>query len=160
MLSGTPRIVEGVMAPGFEIPIPVGRDCAEYGFWRKFPQQQQRSEQFHHLASGSLSHGVTTAQAEAVLTTPIAGLHDLFPKMIAADERVHLTTLRSFTTERAGTAPLLLLGAAGFVSADCLRVNVATNFIFLSRATYRGGAKLLCARRWERRVHKLFGYNR
>jgi putative ABC transport system permease protein len=131
-LSGTPRIVEGVMAPGFEIPIPVGRD-AQIWFLAQIPSSSENPYNFT-FCIGRLSHGVTTAQAEAVLTTPIAGLHDLFPKMIAADERVHLTTLQTFTTKRAGTAPLLLLGAAGFVLLIAC-ANVAN--LFLSRATSR-----------------------
>ncbi|HEY4837023.1 MAG TPA: ABC transporter permease, partial [Candidatus Acidoferrales bacterium] len=131
-LSGTPRIVEGVMAPGFEIPIPVGRD-AQIWFLAQVPSTSQDPSNFT-FCIGRLSHGVTTAQADAVLTIPIAGLHDLFPKMIAADERVHLTTLRTFMTKRAGTAPLLLLGAAGFVLLIAC-ANVAN--LFLSRATSR-----------------------
>lgn len=131
-LSGTPRIVEGVMPAGFEIPIPVGRD-AQVWFLTQVPSSSQDPSNFT-FCIGRLSHGVTTAQAEAALTTPIAGLHDLFPKMIAADERVHLTTLRTFTTKRAGTAPLLLLGAAGFVLLIAC-ANVAN--LFLSWATSR-----------------------
>jgi putative ABC transport system permease protein len=131
-LSGTPRIVEGVMPPGFEIPIPVGRD-AQIWFLAQVASSSNDPSNFT-FCIGRLSHGVTTAQAEAVLTTPIAGLHDLFPKMIAADERVHLTTLRTFTTNRAGTAPLLLLGAAGFVLLIAC-ANVAN--LSLSRAASR-----------------------
>jgi len=131
-LGGRPRIVEGVMARGFEIPIPVERE-AQIWVLAQVPSTSQDPSNFT-FCIGRLSHGVTTAQAESVLTTPIAGLHDLFPKMISADERVHLTTLRAFTTKRAGTAPLLLLGAAGFVLLIAC-ANVAN--LFLSRATSR-----------------------
>jgi putative ABC transport system permease protein len=131
-LGGIPRVVEGVMAPGFEIPLPAGRDAQIWSL-TQVPTSSQDPNNFTWCI-GRLSRGVTTAQAEAALTTPIAGLHDLFPKMIAADERVHLTTLQTYLVHRAGTAPLLLLGAAGFVLLIAC-ANVAN--LFLSRATSR-----------------------
>ncbi len=73
---------------------------------------------------------MTTAQAEATLTTPIAGLHDLFPKMIAADERVHLTMLRTFlhTSRGNGSAAIAWRGRICF--AD--RVRERREFISLA----------------------------
>jgi predicted permease len=131
-LGGTPRIVEGVMAPGFEIPLPGPRDAQIWSL-TQIPTASQDPSNFINCI-GRLSRGVTTTQAEIALTTPIAGLHDLFPKMIGTNERAHLTTLRANIVHHAGTATLLLLGAAGFVLLIAC-ANVAN--LFLSRATSR-----------------------
>jgi putative ABC transport system permease protein len=131
-LGGSPRVVEGVMAPGFQIPLA---GSAETQIWSliQVPSTSQNPSNFIRCI-GRLKRGVTIAQAEAALTTPIAGLHDLYPKMIGQDEQAHLTTLHDNIVARAGKAPLLLLGAAGFVLLIAC-ANVAN--LFLARASSR-----------------------
>jgi predicted permease len=131
-LGGIPRVVEGVMKPGFEIPLPNSGDAQIWSL-AQIPSTSSDPSNFIRCI-GRLKQGVTPEQADATLTAPIAGLHDLFPKMIAANERVHLTTLHSYMVGVAGTRPLLLLGAAGFVLLIAC-ANVAN--LFLSRATSR-----------------------
>jgi len=58
---------------------------------------------------------VTPGQAAAALTPPLSDLRQEFPKMFSPNERAQLEPLRSFVADRAGPAPLLLLGAVGLV---------------------------------------------
>jgi len=130
--GGGSRIVEGVMAPGFQIPLPHGEDVQVW-LLTQTPSSSQNPNNYMRCI-GRLSPTVSVAQAEADLSTPIAGLHDLYPKMIGANERARLRTLHSYMVGAAGTAPLLLLGAAGFVLLIAC-ANVAN--LFLARASAR-----------------------
>src|SRR5204863_4900459 len=67
------------------------------------------------LCLGLLKRSVIPAQAAAALTPPLSDLRQEFPKMFAPNERAQLEPLRSFLADRAGPAPLLLLGAVGLV---------------------------------------------
>jgi predicted permease len=131
-LAGGQRIVEGVMPPGFQIPLPFAEN-AQIWLLGKPPSSSPNPNNFMRCIA-RLSHGVSVAQAEAALTTTIAGQHDLYPNMVGANERVHLRTLHSYMVGAAGTAPLLLLGAAGFVLLIAC-ANVAN--LFLARASSR-----------------------
>jgi predicted permease len=131
-LGGSPRVVEGVMSPGFQIPLAGSQETQIWSLIQ-VPSTSQNPSNFIRCI-GRLKHGVTTAQAEAALTTPIAGLHELYPKMIGQNEQAHLTTLHDNIVARAGKAPLLLLGAAGFVLLIAC-ANVAN--LFLARASAR-----------------------
>jgi predicted permease len=130
--AGGQRIVEGVMPPGFQIPLPYAED-AQIWLLGKVPASSQSPNNYMRCI-GRLSRGVSVAQAEAALTTAIPGQHDLYPNMVGANERVHLRTLHSYMVGAAGTAPLLLLGAAGFVLLIAC-ANVAN--LFLARASSR-----------------------
>ena len=131
-LAGGQRIVEGVMPPGFQIPLPYAEN-AQIWLLAKMPSSSQNPNNFMRCIA-RLRHGVSVTQAEAALTTTIAGQHDLYPNMVGANERVHLITLHSYMVGAAGTAPLLLLGAAGFVLLIAC-ANVAN--LFLARASSR-----------------------
>ncbi|HXQ97624.1 MAG TPA: ABC transporter permease [Candidatus Limnocylindrales bacterium] len=125
-------LVVGVMPALFEFPIPFGRDSQ---VWLVFqtPASNQNPSNFA-LCIGRLGPGITTAQAAAVLSEPLTGLHDQYPNMIGANERAHLILMRDFLNRRAGTAPLLLFGAVGFVLLiGC--ANVAN--LLLARSTSR-----------------------
>ena len=69
LLGGTPRIVEGVMAPGFQIPLPYAQD-AQAWVLMPIPSSSQNPNNYMRCI-GRLSRGVSVAQAEAALTTPI-----------------------------------------------------------------------------------------
>src|SRR5882724_3548132 len=131
-LGGSPRVVEGVMPPGFQIPMTGPQDTQIWSLIQ-VPLTSQNPSNFIRCI-GRLKQGVTPAQAEAALTTPIPGLHELYPKMIGQNEQAHLTTLHDNIVARAGKAPLLLLGAAGFVLLIAC-ANVAN--LFLARASSR-----------------------
>jgi|CZKC01.1.fsa_nt_gi putative ABC transport system permease protein len=130
--AGASRVVEGVMPPGFQIPLPYAED-AQIWLLTQMPSSSQNPNNYARCI-GRLSHGVSVSQAETALTTPIAGLHDMYPNMIGANERAHVRTLHSYMVGAAGTAPLLLLGAAGFVLLIAC-ANVAN--LFLARASSR-----------------------
>ena len=131
-LGGSPRVVEGVMTPGFQIPLAGSQDTQIWSLIQ-VPSTSQNPSNFIRCI-GRLKQGVTTAQAEAALTTPMAGLHDQYPKMIGQNEQAHLTTLHDNIVAQAGKAPLLLLGAAGFVLLIAC-ANVAN--LFMARASSR-----------------------
>jgi putative ABC transport system permease protein len=131
-LAGGQRIVEGVMPPGFQIPLPYAENV-QIWLLGKIPSSSQNPNNFMRCVA-RLSPGVSVAQAEAALTTTIAGQHDLYPNMVGANERVHLMTLHSYMVGTAGKTPLLLLGAAGFVLLIAC-ANVAN--LFLARASSR-----------------------
>jgi putative ABC transport system permease protein len=130
--AGAARIVEGVMPPDFQIPMPYAQDAQVWLLTQIRSSSQNPTNVVRCI--GRLRRGVSVSQAETELSTPIAGLHDLYPKMIGADERAHLRTLHSYMVGAAGTAPLLLLGAAGFVLLIAC-ANVAN--LFLARASSR-----------------------
>jgi predicted permease len=130
--AGAAQIVEGVMPPDFQIPMPYAQD-AQVWLLKQIPSSSQNPTNVVRCI-GRLRRGVSVSQAEAELSKPIAGLHDLYPQMIGADERAHLRTLHSYMVAAAGTAPLLLLGAAGFVLLIAC-ANVAN--LFLARASSR-----------------------
>jgi putative ABC transport system permease protein len=129
---GGQRIVEGVMPSGFQIPLP-GEENAQIWLLEHTPSSSQSANNYRRCI-GRLSRGVSVTQAEAALTTSVLAQHDLYPNMVGANERVHLRTLHSYMVEAAGTAPLLLLGAAGFVLLIAC-ANVAN--LFLARASSR-----------------------
>lgn len=131
-VNATQWLVIGVMPAQFEFPIPYGRD-AQVWLGYQTPTSSQNPSNFA-LCMGRLARGVTTAQGEAVLSAPFAGLHDQYPNMIGANERAHLVLMRDFLNRRAGTAPWLLFGAVGFVLLiGC--ANVAN--LLLARSTSR-----------------------
>ncbi|MBZ5552107.1 MAG: ABC transporter permease [Acidobacteriia bacterium] len=125
-------IVVGILPRGFELPIPGARDVQVW-----FPVHLPRvsdNPSNEVLCVGLLRPGVTTAQAEAALTPPLADLSRQYPKMIGSNEQAHLVRLRDFVSHRAGSAPLLLLGAVVFLLL-IVCANVAN--LLLARAAVR-----------------------
>jgi putative ABC transport system permease protein len=124
--------VVGVLSRDFELPIPGARDIQAW-----FPVQLpalSHNPSNEALCVGLLKPGITPAQAEAALTPLLADLSRQFPKMIGAQERAHLVRLRDFVSHRAGSAPLLLLGAVAFLLL-IVCANVAN--LLLARAAVR-----------------------
>ena len=113
-VDGEARAVVGVLPRGFQLPIPGMRD-AELWLPIHVPLTSNNAANGALLCLGLLKRSVIPAQAAAALTPPLSDLRQEFPKMFAPNERAQLEPLRSFLADRAGPAPLLLLGAVGLV---------------------------------------------
>ncbi len=131
-VSGTPRTVVGVMPADFDLPMPIAHGTQVWLSMQLPISSQNPSNGYFCL--GRLRDGVTREQAQAAHSTPIAGLHEQYPNMIAAEERGRLLTLRQYISRRVGNEPLLLLGAVGLVLLIAC-ANVAN--LFLARAASR-----------------------
>jgi putative ABC transport system permease protein len=132
-LNSQAFVVVGVLPSHFEVPLP---GIAESDLWFPIlvPITSNNPSNGGLLCLGLLKRGATPQQAEASLTAPLADLHQRFPDMFVAGERAHLEPLREFISSRAGTAPVLLLGAVAIVLLIAC-VNIAN--LLLARATGR-----------------------
>lgn len=131
-LNGRPATVIGVMSKDFELPLPY---MSGTQIWHPYqPPASSQNPSNGIWCIGRLSQNATPAQAEAALTPALVALSSQFPNMIFPNERAHLAPMRAFINERAGTAPLLLLGAVGFLLLIAC-ANVAN--LLLARATRR-----------------------
>jgi putative ABC transport system permease protein len=113
-IDGEARAIVGVLPQGFQLPIPGMRD-AELWLPIGVPLTSDNAANGALLCLGLLKENVTPPQAAAALTLPLSDLRREFPKMFSAKERARLEPLHSFLADRAGPAPLLLLGAVGLV---------------------------------------------
>jgi putative ABC transport system permease protein len=113
-IDGEARSIVGVLPQGFQLPIPGMRDAL---LWLPVavPLTSNNPANGALLCLGLLKENVTPAQAAAGLTLPLSDLQREFPKMFSPSERARLEPLHSFLADRAGPAPLLLLGAVGLV---------------------------------------------
>ncbi len=132
MLNARPATVIGVMSRHFELPLPYMSGTQVWYPYQPPPTSQNPSNGIRCI--GRLRRGVSPAQAEAALTPPLAALSRQFPDMIFPDEQAHLSPMREFISARVGTAPLLMLGAVGFLLLIAC-ANVAN--LLLARATGR-----------------------
>lgn len=113
ILEGQPFTIVGVLPADFIWPIW----SSDPGIWLavQSPLTSSNPSNGGRWAIGLLKPGVSTAQAEAALTSTLEDLRHQFPKMFSAGERAHLEPLRTYVNRSAGTAPLLLLGAVSLV---------------------------------------------
>jgi putative ABC transport system permease protein len=125
--------IVGVMPRGLEVPLPGIRN-AQVFVPATIPAESQDPSNGGLLALGLLKAGVKPEQAAAELTPALAALRTKFPNMFAAQEKAHLAPLRTFISDWAGPAPVLLFGAVCLVLLIAC-VNVAN--LTLARASNR-----------------------
>jgi putative ABC transport system permease protein len=132
-IGGVPRTIVGVMPREFEVPLGSARDVQ---IWVPYavPLASENPSNGGMMCFGRLRKGVAAARAEAALTPTLGPLREKFPKMFGAGEAVRLDSIRKFISAGAGTAPLLLFGAVGFVLLIAC-ANVAN--LFLARSASR-----------------------
>jgi predicted permease len=132
-INGSSRMVVGVMPADFQLPV-MGARTAQIWLSVQLPATSQNPSYGGLLGIGRLKPGVNPAQAEAALTPALQSLQSQFPKMIGKNEVAWVQPVRDYLTKAAGTMPLLLLGAVGFVLLiGC--ANVAN--LLLARSTTR-----------------------
>src|SRR5580704_7979244 len=134
-LNGQPTTIIGVMPRDFAVPLP-GTSHIQLWLPIQVPLTSDNPSNGGILCLGRLRHGLKPAVAEGALTPPLAGLHDRFPEMIMAGERAHLIAMRQFVFSRAGSAPLLLFGAVGFLLLIAC-ANIANLLLARSSARQR-----------------------
>ena len=132
-LNANSYTVIGVMPPNFELPITWAQNGQ---IWIPFRLRagSESNPSNGITCVGKLREGVVPANAEAALTQPLQVLAQQFPNMIFPVEKATLVPMRESMRAGAGTAPLLLLGAVGFVLLIAC-ANVAN--LLLARATGR-----------------------
>ncbi|HET9402843.1 MAG TPA: ABC transporter permease [Candidatus Acidoferrales bacterium] len=132
-LNTTAYGVIGVMPAGFELPLTWAKE-ADVWLPYALPAGSENNPSNGMTCIGRLRSNVTMANAEQALTQPLLALAQQFPNMIFPVEKATLLPMREWIRAGAGTAPLLLLGAVGFVLLIAC-ANVAN--LLLARATGR-----------------------
>jgi predicted permease len=113
-LDNDPSTIVGVLPADFALPVS-GGDAADVWFPFRVPRTSSNPSNGGTLCLALLRADVSQAQAEALLTPPLAELRREFPNMFSAGERARLQPFRDFIAASAGPAPLLLFGAAVLV---------------------------------------------
>jgi putative ABC transport system permease protein len=134
-INGVATTIIGVMPRGFILPLPTA-DHVQIWLPVQVPLSSDNPSNGGILCLGRLRPGSNPAVAEGALSPPFAGLHDKFPDMIMSGERAHLISIREFVVGGAGTAPLLLFGAVGFLLLIAC-ANVANLLLARSSSRHR-----------------------
>jgi predicted permease len=134
-INGVATTIIGVMPRDFLLPLPTA-DHVQIWLPVQVPLSSDNPSNGGILCLGRLRQGSNAAVAEGALSPPFAGLHDKFPDMIMSGERAHLISIREFVVGGAGTAPLLLFGAVGFLLLIAC-ANVANLLLARSSSRHR-----------------------
>jgi len=139
-INGQPTTIVGVMPRYFSLPFPTANHAQ---FWLpiQVPLNSDNPNNGGILCLARLHAGASAAAVNALLTPPLQALHQRFPEIIGITEQAHLIPLRRFLFSWAGTSPLLLFGAVGFLLLIAC-ANVAN--LLLARASAR--KRELCVR--------------
>ena len=133
VVNEQPFTVIGVLPRNFDFPIAAARE-ADVWFPVRVPATSNNPSNGGLLCIALLKPGIAPAQAESALTQPLRELRNEFPTMFSEQERAWLQPLRTFVSSRAGSAPLLMLGAVVLVLLIAC-VNIAN--LMLASATAR-----------------------
>ena len=130
-LNGSPSVVIGVLAAGF--------DFREFGptpeVWTPFQLDPNTTDQAHYFrAAGRLKPGVTLAQAKARLQLSADEYRHKFPNALGPNNGFTVEPVREAIVRNARASLLLLVGAVSFVLLIAC-ANVAN--LLLVRATGR-----------------------
>jgi putative ABC transport system permease protein len=129
-LNGTPHVIVGVMAPGFEFPTRTTTLWMPLWF---APGDFEDRANVYLQGIGRLAPGVTLAQARAELNVIAAGLARAYPE---ANERTGATVI-ALRDEVTRQSRLMLLALAG--AATCVLLIACANLasLLLARAVQR-----------------------
>ncbi|MGH9710853.1 MAG: FtsX-like permease family protein, partial [Candidatus Acidiferrales bacterium] len=133
VLDGKPYTIVGVLPRTFDFLFSAVRQ-AQVWTAVQVPLTSNNPSNGGMFCVGLLKAGVKRAAGEAALTPTLSELRREYPNMFMPDERAHLESFDENVKAGAGTAPLLLFGAVGFVLLIAC-VNVAN--LTLARSATR-----------------------